>query len=1029
MISESTPPDIASLPPDSNAAEVICVLNANGIVRFATPATAAFYGYALDQIIGRSALRFIAPESVDAVSARWDEVINDPDVPTAHMLITMLTANGRRIPIRTSIWRMPDRNEFMLIHHVVEHLRERLDLLYSIMAAVSSTLELNELLDSVLRDVQRLIPCNVSKIYILERDNTLRIRRFRASKFEQDRSLFQDNLPKFETTRIMRATGQPVVIYDCDTDPRWLKLPDHRPIRSWLGAPLIHHGEFMGEINLDSTEPNMFTEEDAELVHALASQVAAALHNVRQFEDEQRRAKRYQALSEVSQAISQLELHSVLEVVYRKIESLMDASTFFIGLYDEEAQQVRLVGAYDHGQASPDSIQRADAGLTGRVIRTRQSVIVHDSERDEVPSEVIIDGEPPRSILMFPLITQDEIVGVISVQSYEPNAYSDDDIDTLGAIAGSVATAVSNAQLYDQALERLTALETLHQLSLDLAVTQDPDEIAGLVTRTALDLFRPAEVRLCLCGAAPWDPKLWIGHATGHGQPPRIESRDGGAPGSLLKRVLESGQEVILHHFKDKPALQTEFTTSWLVHAAAVYPIARGGHQFAALALLQAEPHFFRRETLRALELLCMQAATAFENARYTVTLRRRLDEVTALQELARQVSSSYTLTDIFNVVVHTLQDVYECRGAWIALADDRGEEVSLQAGTGLTPDMIERARFRVGEYGVGQVVETGQPLYVADTINDPAFRVVDPGVRSIMIVPLTVRGRVIGALGLDGSVPHAFTAEHERVLNIAGGQIAAAIETINLLHQTRERANQLAVANASLEAQDALRRELVYQVSHDLRSPLQIVYGYADMMHNGDLGPVTDTQVDILALVLKRTRSIERLTLDIMAAKPISYDMLELKRVDIAETCRQAVLDSQMLHAEQSFTFVADIPPGELMIEADYNRLSRVFDNLIGNAVKFSPEGGTITVCAERDPDNGRVLISICDQGIGIAPEQIPYVFERFFRGDRKRFSGSGLGLFIVQQIIEAHRGQVWVTSEQGVGSTFTFALPLIIG
>ncbi len=312
---------------------------------------------------------------------------------------------------------------------------------------------------------------------------------------------------------------------------------------------------------------------------------------------------------------------------------------------------------------------------------------------------------------------------------------------------------------------------------------------------------------------------------------------------------------------------------------------------------------------MRTLELLCMQAATAFENARYTVTLRRRLDEVTALQDLARQVSSSYTLNDIFNVVVHTLQDVYQCRGAWIALCDDQNEEVVDQGG--YRPDAGHartRPVQRSGKYGAGQVVESGQPLYVADTHSDPNFRLVDPGVRSVMIVPLTVRGRVIGALGIDGAVPNAFTLEHERVLNIAGGQIAAAIETINLLHEARERANELAVANASLEAQDALRRELVYQVSHDLRSPLQIVYGYADMLHNGDLGPVTETQVDVLALMLKRTRSIERLTLDIMAAKPISYDVLELTTVELNEMCRQAVLDSQMLNDGQGFTFVADL-------------------------------------------------------------------------------------------------------------------------
>jgi signal transduction histidine kinase len=654
-------------------------------------------------------------------------------------------------------------------------------------------------------------------------------------------------------------------------------------------------------------------------------------------------------------------------------------------------------------------------------------VIVHNSDETPLPNEVIIEGEPPRSLLMFPLITQDEVVGVISVQSYVPDAYSPDDVDMLETIAGAIATAVRNAQLYDQALERLTVLETLHQMSLDLVTIQDPNAIAELVTRTVLSLFKPDEVQLCLCDNAPWEPVTWVGHTTGSAGQPCIEVQDDDAPGSLVLRVHEAGQEIVIHDFDSAPAPQTEFATSWPVRAAAVYPITRSGHRFAVLALLYGQPRFFRRDTLRTLELLCMQAATAFENARYTVTLHRRLGEVTALQDLARQVSSSYTLGDIYDVVVNTLHDVYECRGAWIALVDDKGEEVAIKAATGLAPDIIERARFKIGEYGAGRVVETGAPLYVNDTHNDPNFRIVDPGVRSVMIVPLTVRGRVIGALGIDGAVINAFTEEHERVLNIAGGQIAAAIETINLLQETRERADQLAVANTTLEAQDELRRELVYQVSHDLRSPLQIVYGYADMLRNGELGPVTNLQTDVLALMLKRTRAIERLTLDIMAARPISHDMLELKTVDLNEMCQQAVVDSQMLHQGTSFTFMADLAPGALRVEADYNRLSRVFDNLFGNAVKFSPDGGTITVHTAREPEARRVLVSVSDQGIGITPDQVPYVFERFFRGDRSRFGGSGLGLYSVQQIVEAHQGRVWVTSQPGAGSTFTFALPLI--
>ena len=1027
MTSESSQAVISS-PSPGDASEVICVLNARGIIRFATPAAEAFYGYTLKDLIGRSALRFLAPESADTASAGWSAVVDHPATQSAQLPIIVVASNGRRIPIRVSIWRMPNRDEFLLVHHVVEHLRDRLDTLYSIMADVSGTLDVNALLDNVLCRVHRLIPCNVSTIYIVERDGTLRYRRWTAGQFEDYNSQLQNRMSDFVTSRMMRENGQPIVISDCTTDPRWIQLPNHRIIRSWLGAPLIHHGEFMGEINLDSTTTNTFSEEDAELVLALASQVAAAVHNVRQFEDEQRRAKRYQALSDVSHAISRLDLRSVLEVAYQQITSLMDTSTFFIGLYDPETRLVSIVGSYDHGHPSPDTFMSVDEGLTGMVIRSRQSIIIHDSTQDSLPSEMIVDGDMPRSILMFPLMTLDDVVGVITVQSYQPDAYSPDDIETLEIIAGAIATAVGNAQLYDQALERLTALATLHQLSLDLAATQDPDTIAEQITRTAVKLFRPAEVRLCLCDNAPWEARTWVGQPGSEPSQPQISQVDLTAPNSLIRGMTATRQPVIRPNLADQPALQAEFETPWPVQAAAVYPIMRSGHEFAALSLLYREPTYFRRDVQRTLELLCMQAATAFENARYTIALRRRLDEVTALQDLARQVSSRATLADVFDVVVHTLQDVYGCRGAWIALVDDGQQEVVVKAAIGLEPAILERAHFAIGEYGAGRVVQTGQPLYVRDTLNDPAFRVVDPGVRSVMIVPLTVRGSVIGALGLDGEVIDAFTPEHERVLTIAGGQIAAAIEMVNLLHQTRDRADELAAANAALEAQDALRRELVYQVSHDLRSPLQIVYGYTDMLHNGELGPVTEFQIEVLDLVLKRTRSIERLTLDIMAAKPISQDMLELHPIDLNEMCHQAIADAQMVHSDQNFTFVAYLAPGALPIQADYHRLSRVFDNLINNAVKFSPEGGTITLSSERDPDSRRVTVSIGDQEIGIAPDQIPYVFERFFRGNRKRFSGSGLGLYIVQQIVEAHQGQVRVTSEPGVGSTFTFTLPLAI-
>ena len=1009
--------------PARSLSEAIAVIDAGGIVRFATPTIAAYYGYPLEAIIGGRAIEFIAPESRAYVRERWNALLAHPERMSDTFSLSIQTAAGQRIPIRASVWRLPGRDEFLLLHHVIERVRDRLDTLYAIQAAVSSMLDVEKLMETVLHEVRRLIPCSSCAIFFLERDKTVQVRRSHDEAIKRDRSLIREGPPELETSRFLRETGQPLIINDTLADPRWRELPSRRPIRSWLGAPLVHHGQFLGELNLDSPDPNQFSQEDAELAHALATQIAAALYNARQYQDEQRHAERLRVLNEISLAISQLDLTSVLEMIYQNVARLMDVSTFFIGLLDAEAQVVHLVGSYDFGQHRPDEFQGADEGITGLVLRTRRPLILHDTEHEPLPPEIIVQGEMPRSVLMMPLLVQDEIVGVISVQSYEPNSYTQDDIDLLETIAGTIAVAVRNAQLYDQTAERLHALETLHKMSLELAAVQDPQAVARLVTDAAAELFTADDTYLVLSPGQPWEAAAW--HCPRRGQAAPVQDAERAA--ALAALAQSTSAPAFVEDIAREPALLAAAGEGCTGRAAALVPIARGGTTFAVLVLFFADPRVFRADMRRILDLLCLQGATAFENARYTLTLQRSLAEASGLHELARRVSEMEQLDDVLNAVVRTIRDVYQCTAASIALLDESTNEVVTLAGANLTPEQIQAARFKYGEHVAGEVVATGRVVYVPDTQADPRFRVIVPEIRSLLVVPLTVHGRTIGSLGIDSAQPDAFTPDHERMLTIAGGQIAAIIETLRLLRETRERADELARANALLQAQDALRKELVYQVSHDLRSPLQIVYGYAGMMYDGDIGPVTPYQQEVLDHIIRRSKAIERMTQDIMAAKPISRETLELGTVNVSELCAQAVASAQVVHRDRPhLTFRAEIAEEPILVEGDYNRLTRTLDNLIGNAVKFSPQGGTVVVRVTRDAARNCAVVSVSDEGIGIPADQMPFLFERFFRAHRGRFDGSGLGLYNVQQIVHAHNGQVWAESEEGRGSTFTFTLPL---
>ncbi len=1012
----------------SHSSEAVLVVDAGGTIRFATPSTAQYYGYTRDAIVGQPARHFIAPEDIAPVRAGWQRLQDDPTLETHEVRVNMLTATGRRVPIRATMWRLPGAAGFLVVLHIFDHLRDRLETLYSTINAMSSTLDLNTLIDTVLHEVHRLVPSDTCTIAMLEPDQTVHVRRWNAGQIESERALPADNLPEFATSRIMRETGRPLLIDDTLNDPRWTQPAGNRPIRSWLGTPLIHRGTYLGELTLDSPETHAFSPDDAELAAALANQVAAALHNARQFDAEQRRAKRFQAVSDVSKAINRLELDEVLDLVYEKVRALMAADAFFIGLFDPEADTVRIAGFYDHDERRPDTVIPSSGGLTGIVLQEREPVIIQNAAANPLIQQAIQLGDGPQSVMIMPLITQDEIIGVISVQSYEAYAYAPDDIALLEVIADAVATAVRNAQLYDQTTAQLRAQQALHQLSLDLAASQTPARIAELVVQAALDLLKPAEVRLYMVRRPTGGPDAWTGLPAGDDTPAQVTPGAAPAPRALIDQAHAAREIVLLHNGHQDPRAEV-FGTAWPVHTAALYPIRRGDRAIATLVLLYDQPQTLKPNTLRVIEMLGLQAAGAFETARYTINLTRRLHEVTALHELARRVGELDSLDDILNTVVVSVRDALRCRSASVALLEPDGETVTLCAGAGLDDQYLIGHTFARGEYVAGAVVEQGRVIYVRDTLQDPEFRVIDPDIRALMSVPLTVRRRTIGALNIDSGEPDTFTAHHERILTIAGGQIAAAIENLRLLDETRQRAAELAEANRSLAAQDELRRELVFQVSHDLRGPLQIIYGYTDMLHDEMLGPVTPTQKDILALMLKRCQSIERMTQDILVARPISADMLEMTTLDLTELCRQTVADAQIVHQDQPHTFDVDLLPRPLLVEADYHRLSRVFDNLIGNAVKFSPDGGTIRISTAIDAERHMAHVAISDQGIGIADEKLPYIFERFYRGDRafrKQFEGAGLGLYIVQQIVEAHQGRIWVESQEGIGSTFIVALPL---
>lgn len=259
----------------------------------------------------------------------------------------------------------------------------------------------------------------------------------------------------------------------------------------------------------------------------------------------------------------------------------------------------------------------------------------------------------------------------------------------------------------------------------------------------------------------------------------------------------------------------------------------------------------------------------------------------------------------------------------------------------------------------------------------------------------------------------------------IAGGELSQRIPV-----QSQDEIGQLALTfnqmADSLAKHEELRRNLIADVAHELRTPLTVIQGNLEAMMDGLLPP----DLQEIATLRDEAALLSRLVADLrlLSLAEAGQLKLELVKTDPAELVTRAVesfrLQAQTNEMQLNLEFAPDLP----QIEVDVDRMTQVIRNLLSNALRHTPEGGQIAITCQTNPDRD-LFITVSDTGEGISPGDLPYIFDRFYRTDKSRSrvsGGSGIGLAIVKQLVEAHGGKVWVTSKPGQGTTFGLTLPV---
>ena len=374
-------------------------------------------------------------------------------------------------------------------------------------AALNSTLDFEQVLDRILTIIERVVPHDACSILLLDpRSGIARVARSRGYA-ERDAteplSTLRFSVIDVPNLRRMAETGQPMAIPDTHADPQWLNLPVTRWIRSYAAAPIRIKGQVIGFLNLDSATPNFYSQAHAERLRAFADQAAIAIENASLFAEAQSRTERVQVLNQIGQALASiLGLPELYQLIYRQARKVLPMDAFYIALYDQAHGLVQFPLVYDDGEPVTDENVPMGQGPTSHVIRTKISLLV-DHSNPAIQHSGRPFGNMQRlsaSAMHVPMLAGDRIIGIVSAQSYQENAYAPEDLQVLEVIASQAAIAIENARLYQAAQDERTYLQALIESSRDGIVLISIDRRILVVNAPAIRLLR-----------LPGQPEDWRG--------------------------------------------------------------------------------------------------------------------------------------------------------------------------------------------------------------------------------------------------------------------------------------------------------------------------------------------------------------------------------------------------------------------------------------------------------------------------------------------------------------------------------------
>lgn len=640
--------------------------------------------------------------------------------------------------------------------------------------------------------------------------------------------------------------------------------------------------------------------------------------------------------------------------------------------------------------------------------------------------------------------------------------------DSQGAFRGyrGIDRDITERKRADEELRaRTQQLEAVRAVSTEITHELDLKSLLQLVDRRAAELVGAEGGAILL-----WDEahQCLVAHAW-HGYGPWVGDVRPRLGEGVAGLVAERREGLIVNDYRNSPHAHPLFLERSLDAAVLCEPLLYRDRLLGVI-LLAGSPgnRQFSSEDQQLLRLFAVQAAIAIENARLHSAALRRGEELEALLRATRSVMSDLDLQSILERIVAEASQMTGTPHVTVMLVDRPAKVLRVAAliGDSVPTDFA----IPFGQDLSGLVAETGQPVFSADSPNDPrnllAARDRQRGFVTYLGLPIRVRDEVLGVLTFDTTTPRRYTPDEVAYLTSFAAQAAIAIEKARLYQEirqhaatleqhVRDRTRELEEARAQAEGASRHKSDLLASMSHELRTPLNSIIGFSQLLRDQYAGPLSEKQVRYLGHIHSAGMHLFELISDILDLAKVEAGKLILhcEALPIAATLEDICAIADALAREKSQTLEFQVAPALPPLRADPVRFKQICLNLLGNAVKFTPNGGRITLTARAVegeggrqaaegslpnsafgnpvgvPHSAMLEIRVQDTGIGIKADDLPRLFQEFTQLEQaatREHKGTGLGLALTKRLVELHGGRIWAESEgEGRGSAFTVLLP----